>query len=73
MIEDLNKALELAVEAFKKEYGENAKLEDGDEYFFQFNNGMMILSAENRELKTAFNNELPIKIDHTLKIYENAE
>ena len=73
MIGDLDKVLELAIEAFKKEYGENAKIEDGDEYFFQFKNGMMILSVENRELKTAFNSELPIKIDHTLKIYENAE
>ena len=37
-MEDISKAIELAVTAFKEKFGEDAKLEEGDEVVFQLNN-----------------------------------
>lgn len=38
MMEDISKAIELAIAAFKEKFGEDAKLEEGDEVVFQLNN-----------------------------------
>lgn len=69
-MDDITKAIELALEAFKKELGEDAKLEEGDEVVFQLNNCVLIMSIEDNTLKQRFIGGLPIKVDYTLKIYE---
>lgn len=45
-MEDISKAIELAVAAFKEKFGEDAKLEEGDEVVFQLNNCVLIISIE---------------------------
>ena len=47
-MEDISKAIELAVTAFKEKFGEDAKLEEGDEVVFQLNNCVLIISIEIR-------------------------
>lgn len=36
-VEEIGEAMKLAMEKFKEEYGEDAKLEDGDEFVTIFN------------------------------------
>ena len=72
MMEDISKAIELAIAAFKEKFGEDAKLEEGDEVVFQLNNCVLI-SIEDNTIKQKFIGGQPIKIDHTLKIYESEE
>ena len=70
MMEDISKAIELAIAAFKEKFGEDAKLE---EVVFQLNNCVLIISIEDNTMKQKFIGGQPIKIDHTLKIYESEE
>lgn len=72
-MKDIEKATELALAAFKERYGESVELEDGDEVVFQLNNCILIISIEDNTIKEKFIGGLPIKVDHTLKIYESEE
>lgn len=68
---DIQTAIELASLAFKEKFGEDVKLEEGDEVVFQFNNCVLIMGIENNNLKEKFIGGLPIMVNHTLKIYES--
>lgn len=59
--------------SLKEKFGEDAKLEEGDEVVFQLNNCVLIISIEDNTMKQKFIGGQPIKIDHTLKIYESEE
>ena len=69
-MEELEKAVVLAMQKFKEEFGE---LEDGDEFVTVFNNCVLIISLENRHLKTNFIGGKPYEVDMTLSIYESEE
>jgi hypothetical protein len=73
MMEDIKNAIEFAIAAFKAEYGEDAKFEEGDEVVFQFNNCTLIMGIEDNTLKEKFIGGQPIKVDYALKIYEGEE
>ena len=73
MMEDISKAIELAIAAFKEKFGEDAKLEEGDEVVFQLNNWLLGINIEDNTMKQKCSGGQPIKIDHTLKIYESEE
>lgn len=47
----ISKALKLATEEFKKEYGPDAKLQEGDAIATVFNDGTLIITVENSKLK----------------------
>lgn len=49
-MEETKSALELAMEQFKAEFGQDAKLEDGDEFATVFNDAVVIISFNNRNL-----------------------
>ncbi len=68
-MEEIVKAMNLAMEKFKEEYGEDAKLEDGDEFATVFNNCVLIISLEDGELKVKFIGGKPYEVDMTLSIY----
>lgn len=55
---------------FKEEYGEDAKLENGDEIVTVFNNCVLIISFINGNLSTKFIGGKPHVVDMTLGIYE---
>ena len=68
-MEELIEIINLAMEQFKQEYGDDAKFEDGDEIVAVLNNCVLIVSLENSELKTRFIGGKPYYIDRPLSIY----
>lgn len=69
-MEEISKAIELAIQKLKDEYGEDAKLENGDKFVTVFNNCVLIISLEDGEMKTEFIEGSPYEVDYTLSIYE---
>ncbi len=67
-MEQINKALELLDAEYTKEFGEDAKLEDGESMVGVFNDCMITVSIVDRELKIDVNMNRPYIIDHTLGI-----
>lgn len=70
-MEEIVKAMSLAMQKFKEEYGEDTKLEDGDEFVTVFNNCVLIVSLEDGNLSTKFIGGKPYEVDMTLSIYES--
>lgn len=68
-MEELVEIINLTMEQFKQEYGDDAKLEDGDEIVTVLNNCVLIVSLENSELKTRFIGGKPYYIDRSLSLY----
>lgn len=60
-MEQIQNAVLAAFEEFKKEFGENAKLEEGDEFVTVFNNCT---------LREWFIGGKPYRVDMSLAIYE---
>lgn len=73
MLKQLEEAVRRAFDEFRKEFGEDAKLENGDEFVTVLNNAVLIISLENGTLKTNFIGGAPFKVDMTLKIYEGGD
>ena len=69
-MEDLDKAIGFAIAEFRKEFGKDATLDDGDEFVTIFNNCCLIISLENQKLTTKFIGGKPYRVDMTLGIYE---
>lgn len=67
-MEELNKAIKLAMSKFKGDYGE---LEDGDEFVTVFNNGVLIISYNEGEVNMHFIGGQPYTIDETVGILES--
>lgn len=63
-------AITMLQEAMKKEFGENAKLEDGDSITGVFNDAVMTLSNENNEIKLDIKAGEPYKFDCNLNLLE---
>lgn len=70
MMDKLNKAIELAMEEFKKENGADAKLEDGEEFATVFNDGILIIGLEDSELKIKVLLGTPFKADFSFDMTE---
>lgn len=68
-MEEISKAIQAAFAEFKKEHGEDAKLEDGETFVTIFNNCILITSLEDGNLKTEFVGGQPYKVDMSLSIY----
>lgn len=70
IMEQIQNAVLAAFEEFKKEFGENAKLEEGDEFVTVFNNCTLIISIEDGTLREWFIGGKPYRVDMSLAIYE---
>lgn len=70
MLKQLDDAVKAAFAEFKKEFGEDARLEDGDEFVTVFNNAALIVGLEDNTLYTKFVGGKPYRVDMTLAIYE---
>lgn len=68
-MEEIGKTMNLAMEKLKEEYGEDARLEDGDELVTVFNNCVLIISLEDGNLSTKFIGGKPYEVDMSLSIY----
>lgn len=69
-MEQIQNAVLAAFEEFKKEFGENAKLEEGDEFVTVFNNCTLIISIEDGTLRERFIGGKPYRVDMSLAICE---
>ncbi len=72
-MDEINKAIKFAMQEFHKEYGEDARLEDGKEFVTIFNNCVLILSLNGNELGVHFIGGKPLRADLTLSINKNVE
>ncbi len=70
IMKQLDEAIGAAFEEFKKEFGKDVKLEEGDEFVTIFNNAVLVIGVEDHTLKTKFIDGKPYKVDMTLAIYE---
>lgn len=66
----VNQAIVLALNEFKKEYGEDKKLEDGDAFVTVFNDGFLIISLENKNLRLKIFAGEPYKVDFNLNLFD---
>lgn len=71
MFKQLNQAVNAAFGEFKKEFGQDAKLGDGDQFVTVFNNAALVVSLEGDTLRTEFIGGKPYRVDMTLAIYES--
>lgn len=71
ILKQLDEAVNAAFAEFKKEFGQDVKFEDGDEFVTVFNNAALSISLENNTLKTKFIGGKPYRVDMTLAIYES--
>lgn len=51
ILKQLDEAVNAAFTEFKKEFGQDVKLEDGDEFVTVFNNAALVISLEDNTLK----------------------
>lgn len=68
-MEELQKAMELALIEFKKQNGDEAELEDGDWFVAEFNNATMILSLKDRNLDIKLSPDKPLKVDCNIGLF----
>lgn len=69
-MDKVNEAIKMAMEEFHKENGEDAQLEDGDEFATVFNDGILIIGLEDRQLNIKFILGEPFKVDFELGMTE---
>lgn len=72
-MEELRKAFNLAMQKFEEEYGEDAKLEDGDEFVTVFNNCILVILLKDGNLSIKFIGGKPFYVDMALSIYESGD
>lgn len=66
---EFNTMIDLAINEFKKEYGTDEKLEEGDEFVAVFNNCSLIIGIEDNELKIKLVGGKPYRINYTCSFF----
>jgi len=69
-METISKALELAQEQFKNEYGQDAKLEEGEEFVTVFNDAVLIIGFEDKNLSIKISAGKPYFVDFNLDLLD---
>lgn len=69
-MDETEDVVRLAIEQFKAEYGEDAKLEDGDEFVVVFNDAVVIISLEDRCFGVKILAGKPYFVNHSLNLTE---
>ena len=69
MIGNIDEILNKSITKLKEEYGEDFKLEIGDEFVFTLNNGVLIVSQEETKLgiKIILDTAIPLDMDFDLE------
>ncbi|WP_303000819.1 hypothetical protein [uncultured Eubacterium sp.] len=62
--------LPILIDAFKREFGEDEKINDGDTVVFELNDCTVILSLEDASLKTEVIGDKPIRVNYTTGYFE---
>lgn len=69
---EIHEAITMAMAEFMKEYGKDAKLEEGDEFVTVFNDGVLIVGVEDHTMKIKFSLGKPYIIDRSLNMTQSA-
>ena len=69
-MEETKSAIELAMEQFKAEFGQDAKLEDGEEFATVFNDAVVIIGLNNRKLSVRILAGKPYLVNQNLNLTE---
>ena len=72
-MEIINKGLEMMMCEFKKEFGENEKLKDGDSIVGVFNDAVIVAELINKELKINIHAGEPYKFDYSLGLLDSED
>jgi hypothetical protein len=64
----IDQAIKLAVDEYKKEHGDDRWMEDGDAFATVFNDGVLIMSMEEKTLKIKILAGEPYKVDFNLEL-----
>ena len=70
---NIENILKLATAKLKEMYGDDFKFEDGDEFVFTLNNGVLLISQEETELKIKIVLDTAIPLDADFDLEEGAE
>ena len=71
MVENINEILEKATAKLKEMYGDDFKFEDGDEFVFALNNGILFISFDKgMKIKIMLDTVIPLDMDFELKAGE---
>ncbi len=71
MTGNINEILEKATAKLKEMYGDDFKFEDGDEFVFALNNGILFISFDNgMKIKIMLDTVIPLDMDFDLKAGE---
>lgn len=66
----LEDALDLAILQYKKEYGEDAKIEEGEEFATVFNDAVLIIGLENKQISIKVLVGKPYFVNRNLNLTE---
>lgn len=66
----LKEALDLVILQYKKEYGEDAKMEEGEEFATVFNDAVVIIGLKNRKISIKVLAGKPCFVDRNLNLTE---
>lgn len=69
-MEETKNLFELAMEQFRAEFGEDAKLEEGDSFATVFNDAVVIIGLENRQLSVKVLAGKPYFVNQSLNLTE---
>lgn len=69
-MEETKSAIELAMEQFRAEFGQDAQLEEGDSFATVFNDAVVIIGLENRQLSVQVLAGKPYFVNHCLNLTE---
>ncbi len=69
----MDKLMDKVIDAFKREFGDDARFEEGDTLVFELNDCTLILSYEDNTLKQEIIGNKPIKVDYSTGFYESKD
>ncbi len=72
-MDEVKKAIHLVMQELRKEFGEEAQLEEGDDVVTVFNNCVLILSMHQGEIGVQFVGGKPLRVDAALSFYKETE
>jgi len=67
MMGKIEKAIQLAMEECKKEYGQDAKLKEGEAIVTVFNDGVVIIGVNNSKLNAKVLFGEPYRVDFNIR------
>lgn len=67
----MDKLMDKVIDAFKREFGDDAKFEEGDTLVFELNDCTLILSYEDKTVKEEIIGNKPIKVDYAAGFYDD--